>query len=47
MKFHHDNAKPHVAECIKSYLNGNEFHKSRKSLEQEITEILEKIPKEE
>ena len=75
MKFHHDNAKPHVAECVKSYLNGNGFtiirhppyspnlaysdfwlfdyikrqltdHKSRKSLEQEITEILKNIPKE-
>ena len=24
-KFHHDNAKLHVAECVKSYLNSNGF----------------------
>jgi len=76
MKFHHDNAKPHVAKCVKSYLNSNGFtiirhppyspdlapsdfwlfdyikrqltdHTNRKSLEKEITEILENIPKEE
>ena len=76
MKFHHNIARSHVSESIKSYLKSNGFtiirhppysldlapsdfwlfdyikrqltdHKSRKSLEQEITEILENIPKEE
>jgi len=76
MKFHHDNARPHVAQSVKSYLKREGFltirhppyspdlapsdfwlfdyikrnltdHTTQKSLEHEITAILQNIPKEE
>ncbi len=76
MKIHHDNARPHVAKTVISYLDGAGLKRirhppyspdltpcdfwlfdllkrnlstqtSRRSLEGQITEVLEKIPKEE